>query len=212
MKNTGHLWIIVLPILAFVFGSIPFGYVIGRLFYRTDITKQGSGNIGAMNALRALGKTGAITVLLLDALKGFIPVFIAVHVFSRYFGTGDFSNPIFARYVALVAALAVAGHCFSPWLGFKGGKGVATGFGAILGIAWPVGLIGFIVWIVTALMTRYSSLSSMLASIAAPIALWFLTHSGWLTAWGAFIVLLILYAHRENIARLRSGTENRITL
>jgi glycerol-3-phosphate acyltransferase PlsY len=207
-----NVYLVGLPILAFLFGSIPFGLVIGRFFYRTDITKHGSGNIGAMNAMRTIGAKGAIAVLLLDALKGFVPVFIAVHFFAKYFNANGYNDPTFARYVVLVAALAIIGHCFSPWLQFKGGKGVATGFGAIIGIAWPVALIAFIAWTIVAVSTRYSSLSSMFACVVAAVTLWFLSYSLWLTAWGVFITLLIIYTHRDNLNRLRKGTENRIRL
>jgi|SRR5581483_219653 len=205
-----NMYVISLPICAFLFGSIPFGLLIGRVFYGTDITKHGSGNIGTMNAMRTLGTKGAIAVLLLDTLKGFIPTFIAVHVFAKYFNANGFADPAFARYVTLVAALAIIGHCFSPWLHFKGGKGVATGFGAILGIAWPVAVIALAAWIIVAVSTRYSSLSSMLGCVVAAVTLWLLTYSPWLTAWGIFITLLIIYTHRDNLNRLRNGTENRI--
>jgi len=190
----------LLLVAAFLVGSIPFGYLIGRAFYHTDIRAQGSGNIGAMNAMRSLGKRGAAAVLILDALKGFVPVAL-VHRFVP----GDLA-------VALAAALAVLGHCFSPWLGFKGGKGVATSIGALFGIAWPAGLIAIAGWILGAALTRYSSVGSMLAAVVAIPALWFFTHSPVLTLYGLVIAALIVYAHRENIERLRAGAENRIRL
>lgn len=190
----------LLLVAAFLIGSIPFGYLIGRAFYRTDIRAQGSGNIGAMNAMRSLGKRGAAAVLILDALKGFVPVAL-----MQRFVPGDLA-------VALAAALAVIGHCYSPWLGFKGGKGVATSIGALFGIAWPVGLIAIAGWIAGAALTRYSSVGSMLAAIVAIPALWLFTHSPVLALYSLLIAALIVYAHRENIERLRSGTENRIRL
>ena len=189
-----------LLVAAFLVGSIPFGYLIGRAFYHTDLRAQGSGNIGAMNAMRSLGKRGAAAVLILDALKGFVPV-----VLMERFVPGDFA-------IALAAALAVIGHCFSPWLGFKGGKGVVTSVGALFGIAWPLGLVAILAWIAGAAATRYSSVGSMLASVVAIPALWFVTGSPALTLYGALIAVLIVYAHRENIGRLRAGTENRIRL
>ena len=115
-------------IASFLIGSIPFGYVIGVLFFKTDIRKAGSGNIGAMNAMRTIGKGGAVAVLLLDALKGFFPPHAAAHI------------DLLPSGVAIVAACAVLGHCFSPWMGWKGGKGVATSFGAIFALCWPAGL------------------------------------------------------------------------
>jgi glycerol-3-phosphate acyltransferase PlsY len=187
-----------LLVAAFLIGSIPFGYLIGRVFYNTDIRAQGSGNIGAMNAMRSLGKRGAAAVLVLDALKGFAPV-----VLMQRFVPGDLA-------VALAAALAVLGHCYSPWLGFKGGKGVATSVGALFGIAWPLGLVAIAGWIAGAALTRYSSVGSMLAAVVAVPALWFVTGSPILTLYGALVAALIVYAHRENIDRLRTGTENRI--
>ncbi|MDQ2992708.1 MAG: glycerol-3-phosphate 1-O-acyltransferase PlsY [Candidatus Eremiobacteraeota bacterium] len=189
-----------LLIAAFLIGSIPFGYLIGRFIYGTDIRATGSGNIGAMNAMRSLGKRGAVAVLVLDALKGFIPV-----VLMGRFVPSDLA-------IALAASLAVVGHCYSPWLGFKGGKGVATSVGALFGIAWPLGLIAIGGWVVGAAVTRYSSVGSMLAVLIAIPALWFFTHSPVLTVYGVLIAGLIVYAHRENIERLRAGTENRIRL
>ncbi len=194
---------------AFLIGSIPFGYVIGRVFYRTDIRTLGSGNIGAMNALRTLGKAGALAVLLLDALKGFVPTIWALAFFR---GRLDIEGlpPADQIIGALVATGAVLGHCFSPWLRFRGGKGVATSFGATLALCWPAGLIGVGGWVVGAALTRYSSVGSMLGSVVAAISIWFFTGSVPETLYGAFATLLILFTHRENIARLRAGTERAI--
>ncbi|HET9030674.1 MAG TPA: glycerol-3-phosphate 1-O-acyltransferase PlsY [Candidatus Aquilonibacter sp.] len=184
---------------SFLIGSIPFGYVIGRFFYRTDIRKSGSGNIGAMNALRTLGKTGAVSVLLLDALKGALPVLLVHHF-------GD-------TLAAVAAGCAVLGHCLSPWLGWKGGKGVATSFGAIFALSWPAGLIVVLGWIIGALvLSKYSSVGSMLANIVAPFALFFFTRSLAETLYGVFVAAFIVWTHRENVERLRHGNENRITL
>ena len=116
----------------FLIGSIPFGYLIGRFFYRTDIRKSGSGNIGAMNALRTLGKGGAIAVLLLDALKGCAPV--VYYALVRSFVTQRLDSTRSAAAHRSPQRRAVLGHCFSPWLGWKGGKGVATSFGAIFAL------------------------------------------------------------------------------
>ncbi len=186
-------------IIAFLIGSIPWGVVISRTFYRTDIRQSGSGNIGAMNALRTLGKSGAIAVLLLDAGKGIIPTAVAIAVFHDL------------HLAALVATFAVLGHCFSPWLGFKGGKGVATSFGAIFALSWPAGLCSVVGWLVGALSTTYSSVGSMLGNIVAPFALWYFTRDWWVTGYGVFSALFILYTHRENIARIREGRESGIS-
>jgi len=194
---------------AFLVGSIPFGYIIGRFFYRIDIRSQGSGNIGAMNALRTLGKAGAIAVLLLDALKGFLPAFWGLGFFANHLDVEGWppTNQILA---SLIATGAVFGHCFSPWLRFKGGKGVATSFGAIFALCWPAGLVAAGGWVAGAALTRYSSVGSMLGSILAPFAIWGFTHSLPETAYGAFAALLILFTHRENIRRLQAGTEGAI--
>ncbi len=198
MNGAVSVTVLLVAVGAFFIGSIPFGYLIGRFFYRIDIRKAGSGNIGAMNALRTLGKTGAIAVLLLDALKGALPVLV-VHQSDTL--------------AALAAACAVLGHCFSPWLGWKGGKGVATAFGAILALSWPAGLVFVLAWIVGALLvTKYSSVGSMLANVAAPFALYGFTRSPAETIFGVFVAIFIIWTHRENLGRLRNGTENRISL
>jgi glycerol-3-phosphate acyltransferase PlsY len=191
----------IATVAAFAIGSIPFGYLIGRLFYRTDLRAEGSGNIGAMNALRTLGKTGGATVLVLDALKGFLPV---------YFATGYFRSSQLVE--AIVAAAAVAGHCYSPWLRWRGGKGVATSFGAIFGLSWAAGVVAVGGWIAGALLTQYSSVGSMIGSALAPLALWIFTGSPALLLYGIVAACFIVYTHRENIARLRAGTEGPIKL
>lgn len=205
--------LIAIPILCFLggflIGSIPFGYLIGKAFYRTDIRTQGSGNIGAMNALRTLGKGGAIAVLLLDALKGFVPTLWALWFFQ---GRLDLENlpPGQEILAAIVATGAVLGHCYSPWLHFRGGKGVATSFGAIFALSWPAGLVAVAGWLAGAAVTRYSSVGSMLGSVLAPFALWSFTRSLPETAYGIFAALLILWKHRENIERVRAGKEGAI--
>ncbi|MBV8117153.1 MAG: glycerol-3-phosphate 1-O-acyltransferase PlsY [Candidatus Eremiobacteraeota bacterium] len=195
------LAVMLAAVCAFAIGSIPFGYLIGRFFYRTDLRSQGSGNIGAMNALRTLGKAGGAAVLVLDALKGFATVYAAAKIFSGS-----------AVVEAIVAAAAVAGHCYSPWLHWRGGKGVATSFGAIFGLSWPAGLVAVAGWLAGALLTQYSSVGSMIGSALAPVALWFFTGSAALTFYGVAAAFFIAYTHRENIARLRAGTEGAIRL
>lgn len=210
LSTTNLVWVLVftaliIAVVSFLIGSIPFGYLIGRFFYRTDLRKSGSGNIGAMNALRTLGRGGAVAVLLLDAAKGALPVVIAWYIFGRS-DLGQIAESI-------AAACAVLGHCFSPWLGWKGGKGVATSFGAIFALSWPAGLVCVLAWVLGALViTKYSSVGSMLANAVAPFALFFFTRSWAEAAYGVFVAFLIAWAHRENIGRLRSGTENRISL
>lgn len=206
---------IAIPIVsfigAFLIGSIPFGYLIGRLFYRTDIRTQGSGNIGAMNALRTLGKGGAVAVLLLDALKGFVPTLWALGFFHGHLDL-DTLPPTEQILASIIAAGTVLGHCFSPWLRFRGGKGVATSFGAIYALSWPAGLVATAGWLAGAAITRFSSVGSMLGSVLAPFAIWFFTRSVPETAYGVFAAVLILFTHRENLRRLRAGTEGAIRL
>lgn len=207
--------IIAIPIVtfigAFLVGSIPFGYVIGRLFYHTDIRRQGSGNIGAMNALRTLGTTGAVAVLLLDALKGFVPTLWAVGFFRGHLDIEGWP-PSDQLMGSLVATAAIVGHCFSPWLRFKGGKGVATSFGALLALSWPAGLVAIGGWIAGVTLTRYSSVGSLLGSVLAPLAVYGFTASVPETCYAVFAAVLIIYTHRENVARLRAGTEGPIRL
>jgi glycerol-3-phosphate acyltransferase PlsY len=189
---------IVAAAVAFAVGAIPFGVLVSRAFYGTDIRSSGSGNIGAANALRTLGKRGAIAVLVLDALKGFAPAL----------AFGALGGPVPA---AVAAVASVAGHCWSPFLGFKGGKGVATFLGAVIALWWPAGIAFAIVWIAAVLACGYASVGSMLASLAMAPVLWFgLGRTGLLA--GLVSALLIVYRHRENLDRLRRGTENRLSL
>ena len=188
-------------VAAFVFGylcgSIPFGVLITRLAGAPDIRGIGSGNIGATNVLRTGRKGLAAATLLGDMLKGTVAVFVIVHVFGR--------NP------AIAAALgAFLGHLFPVWLKFKGGKGVATYIGLLLGFGLWIPLLAFCVtWAVVAAATRYSSLAALLASIAAPMAI---SLNGDVPELRLFMILSILlwFMHRANISRLTHGTESRI--
>ena len=183
---------------SFLLGSIPFGFVIARIFYRTDIRKSGSGNIGAMNALRTIGKGGALAVLLLDAGKGFLPVFLLLHA---------------PRLAAACGIAVVLGHCFSPWLRWKGGKGVATSFGVIGAFSWPALLVVLVCYVLGAFaISKYSSVGSMLSNAVSPIALYLFTHEPTFAAYGVFAALFIVWTHRENIERLRAGTEGPLKL
>jgi glycerol-3-phosphate acyltransferase PlsY len=187
-----------LVVASFFIGAIPFGLVVSRLFFRRDLRSEGSGNIGAANALRSLGKGGAIAVLVLDALKGALPV-----IAGRELGSET---------LALTAAFAaILGHCFSPFLNFRGGKGVATNLGAVLAIAWPAGGIFAVIWLTVVLVSGFSSAGSLLASIAMAPALWFLAGPA-AGIYGLASALLIVFMHRANIARLRAGTESVLPL
>jgi len=182
-------------LLGYAFGSIPFGLILTKLAGKGDVRKQGSGNIGATNVLRTGSKGLAAATLLLDLAKGFVPVFIARELF--WFDMG------------WTALFAVIGHCFPIWLGFKGGKGVATNAGVCFGLAWQLGAVYAVVWIALLAITRISSVAGMGAVIAAAIA-------GWVFDWPTFgkvlvlVALLIVFLHRANIARLMAGTEPRV--
>ncbi len=179
----------------YLLGSIPFGLLLTRIGGAGDIRAIGSGNIGATNVLRTGRKDLAAATVILDALKGTVAVLIAWH---------------FGPYPAMAAALgALLGHLFPVWLGFRGGKGVATFVGCMLGLYWPAALVFAIVWLAVAFITRYSSAAGLAAIIASAIALAIL-HSIEFAVLGLIMVLLILWKHRENIMRLRAGTETKI--
>jgi len=182
-------------IAAFLIGSLPFGMLVSRL-YRKDISKEGSGNIGAANVLRTLGRPAGIIVLLLDAAKGFAPTYVAM---DRW-GLG----------LALAVALAaILGHCYSPWMRFKGGKGVATELGALFALAWPAGVVFVGVWSVIVFASGYASVGSLVASLSSIPTLW-LFDGGWAALYAVVVVALIGWRHRENLRRLRAGRENRL--
>jgi acyl phosphate:glycerol-3-phosphate acyltransferase len=182
-------------LLGYLLGSIPFGLVLTRLAGGGDLRAVGSGNIGATNVLRTGRKGLAAATLLLDGAKGAVAVLIAQYI-----------NP---DYGVLGAAAAFFGHCYPVWLGFRGGKGVATYAGIALALLWPVGLVYAAVWLGTLAFTRYSSLSGLLAAIAIPVA------AAW---WGNVevailfiaLTLVVIWKHRDNIGRLFAGTEPRI--
>jgi len=183
-------------VIGYLLGSIPFGLVLTRLAGTQDIRSIGSGSIGATNVLRTGRKSLAAGTLLFDALKGTVAVLIAGYV----------AGPN----AAMVAGLgAFLGHLFPVWLKFKGGKGVATYIGVLLGLFWPGMVVFCLLWLATAFTTRYSSLSALVAAFITPIFLWWFGHLA-LAALFAVLTLLLFYAHRENIKRLQAGKESRI--
>jgi glycerol-3-phosphate acyltransferase PlsY len=183
-------------IFGYLCGSIPFGVILTRLAGTQDLRSIGSGSIGATNVLRTGRKSLAAGTLLGDLLKGTVAVIIA----------GYFDGPNAAMLAALGAFL---GHLFPVWLKFRGGKGVAVYIGVLLGLFWPAALLFCAVWLLIAVITRYSSLSALIASLVTPILLWWLGHLA-LAALFAALTLLVFYAHRENISRLLAGTEGKI--
>ena len=234
------LWLC--PLIAFLIGSIPFGLLISRA-YGVDIRQHGSGNIGATNVLRVLGKKPGIGCLLLDALKGFLPVLIAISLIrfpnsspalaldSLWHLAG--SPPAVPRETAqlihvLAGLAAILGHNYSPWLGFRGGKGIATSAGVVIALMPFAVILLFAAWALLFLSTRYVSVASMGAALLLPV----ITHLGarfhhvandpsqpslwqaglWnkpLFAMSCAIALLAIWSHRANIRRLLNGTENR---
>lgn len=185
-------------VLAFLFGSIPVGLIVAKLVYRTDIRRAGSGNIGAANAARTLGRTAGVLVLVLDALKGFIPTILAQDI-------GGLPLALFAGFAA------IAGHCYSPWLRMRGGKGVATELGVTFALAWQAALIFVGVWVLAVLATGYASVGSLLASFSTIATLWFFLYCDARAAlYATFACALIAWRHRENIRRLLQGRENRL--
>ena len=194
--TTDPMLLILTAVLAYALGSIPFGIVITRLMGLGDLRQIGSGNIGATNVLRTGNKKAALATLIFDAAKGGVAV-----LFARWLLGED---------AAQVAGLAsFLGHLYPVWLKFRGGKGVATFLGILLALAWPIGLAVCGTWLVTALVTRISSLSALVAAASSPV---------WLLIFGprqalalaVVLTVLIILRHASNIARIRAGTEVKI--
>jgi glycerol-3-phosphate acyltransferase PlsY len=183
-------------IFGYLCGSIPFGLILTRLAGTQDIRSVGSGNIGATNVLRTGRKGLAAATLLGDAIKGTAAVLIIRHFWGLE--------------LAMIAGLgAFLGHLFPLWLGFKGGKGVATYIGVLLGLAWPIALAFCLIWLAAAALTRYSSLAALIASAAVPVLLW-ITGAHAQALLFASLTALLWIMHRGNIVRLWQGTESRI--
>jgi len=186
----------VTAIGAYLLGSVPFGLLMARAFGLGDLRRIGSGNIGATNVLRTGNRTAAALTLVLDAGKGAMAVLAARAL------AGETAAQI-------AAAAAFLGHCYPVWLGFRGGKGVATFLGTLIALAWPVGLVACGIWTAVAALFRYSSLAALAAAATAPIWALVLDRPGVALA-AAIMAALIFLRHAGNIARLRAGTEPRI--
>lgn len=185
----------ILPaILGYLFGAIPFGLVITRLAGLGDIREIGSGNIGATNVLRTGRKDLALVTLLLDGGKAAIAIIVAM---------------LFGWRPEIAGAAAFLGHCYPVWLKFKGGKGVATFYGALFALHFPAGLFAALIWLGTAYITRYSSLSALLAAAATPLVLFAMGRPAYAIA-ALFMGVLIYVRHRANIERLLAGDEPKI--
>ena len=186
-------------ILGYLLGSIPSGWLAGRWLKGIDLREIGSGSTGATNVLRQVGKGPALIVFLIDVGKGAAAVLIA-----RALGLGDWIQ-------VLAGLTALAGHIWPVWLGFKGGKAVATGLGMFLGLAWPVGLASFGVFLAVFSLSRYVSLASVLAAISLPLLMAAGTDSNANLVVALVAMLLVLWRHRSNIKRLINGTEPKLS-
>jgi glycerol-3-phosphate acyltransferase PlsY len=199
---------LLVAVTAYLLGSIPFGFLLVRLFLKEDIRSMGSGNIGATNVVRSGAKgLGALTFLL-DACKGYFAVFVAGQIALQP-GLAQVPRE---NAVALAALCATLGHIYTVWLSFKGGKGVATAFGVFLALSPWAALAALAVFAITFALSRYVSLASIVASVAFPIAALFLPHPAyglWLTAAMLVVPAIVIVKHHQNIARLLHGTEYR---
>lgn len=191
--------------LAYLLGSIPTGLLVGRL-RGIDVRKHGSGNVGATNVARVVGKLPGLFVLIVDAAKGYVPVtLIASKAVAMEAGWPAENLRI------LLGVVAVAGHIWNPFLQFKGGRGVATGLGVLLGLDGRVGVGSLLVWLIVVFLTKYVSIASISAAVASCFLMALLGHSV-LWVWGAIAVaLVILWRHRPNLLRLLQGEEPKIS-
>jgi glycerol-3-phosphate acyltransferase PlsY len=214
--------IFIVAIPAFLLGSIPFGFLLVRIFRKRDIRKYGSGNIGATNVARSGAKGLAIVTLLLDGLKGYAAVGFAhwyllrttVEGSSGYYATYEKLTPeMVVTLTALAGLCAILGHMFTPWLGFEGGKGVATAAGAFAGLAPRAVLVSLVVFLIVVAITRYVSLGSILGALAFPVACWWMIpimRDPFTMPLIVITALLIIWRHRANLQRIRAGTESRL--
>lgn len=186
---------------AYIFGSIPWGYVLCRAVKKIDIRKHGSGNIGATNVYRTAGPVLGISVLILDILKGLLPVLLAKVFF--------FTDPV---YLMATGIASILGHNFSLFLRGRGGKGVSTSFGVIIGLFPLPALIALLIWTAVTATTRYVSAGSIIASLSMPFFIYAFHRNPVFTAAGIIVSIMIVYTHRSNIKRLLEKKENRIRL
>jgi acyl phosphate:glycerol-3-phosphate acyltransferase len=196
MENLSH--ILLWAVLGYLLGSIPFGLLLTRAVGLGDIRGIGSGNIGATNVLRTGNKELAAATLLLDAIKGAVAVWLA-----RRFGPVDMLNPMVAGVAAFI------GHVFPIWLKFKGGKGVATFWGTLMALAWPLGLSFAGLWLITLGLFRMSSLAALVGAVLVPLIAGF-SYGPTMALGTGLMAIIILLRHRENITRLIKGSEPKI--
>jgi acyl phosphate:glycerol-3-phosphate acyltransferase len=199
---------LLVGLAAYLLGSIPFGFVLVRLFLKEDIREKGSGNIGATNVVRSGAKKLGMLTFALDVCKGFIAVWLASRI---AFAPGLAAVPL-QNAEALAAFCAILGHIYTIWLRFKGGKGVATALGVFLALAPLAALASLAVFTVVFALTKYVSLASILASVAFPVFAMLLPHAPyrpWLVAVILVVPVIVIAKHRQNITRLINGTEYR---
>jgi glycerol-3-phosphate acyltransferase PlsY len=189
---------IVAAIAAYLVGSIPFAVVVSRVMGLPDPRSFGSGNPGATNVLRSGNKMAALLTLAGDALKGWVAVWVALQM--------GFAEDV----VAVVAIAVFLGHVFPVWLRFQGGKGVATAAGVLFAIDWRVGVAVLVVWITVVVVSRYSSLGALTASLFAPVAVYYVVGAGPLLAAACAMCLVLVWRHKANIGKLLRGEESRI--
>ena len=194
-------------LLAYLLGSLSFAVIVSKLMGLSDPRSYGSKNPGATNVLRSGSKPAAVATLLLDGLKGWLPV-VLVKWFGGDYGLGDGT-------VAAVALAAFLGHLYPVFFQFKGGKGVATAAGVLLGVSWLLGLATLLTWAIVAFFSRYSSLASLAAAVFAPLYYLLGNREAWYVDKGILIVMfaisaLLIYRHRENINKLLKGTESKL--
>ncbi|HYM90184.1 MAG TPA: glycerol-3-phosphate 1-O-acyltransferase PlsY [bacterium] len=186
-------------ILSYLVGAIPTGLIVVRVLTGEDIRRHGSGNIGTVNVLRVAGAATAVIVLAVDILKGIAPVLLALRMG-------------FAPWTVVLSGLAaIIGHNWSVFLGWQGGKGIATSFGVLLGLSWQAAAVAAVVWVVAVTLTRYASLGSLLGVVSVPITLWRLHQPHEYVYLGVIVAFLAIYRHRANIQRLVTGAELHIT-
>jgi len=186
--------IIIIIFISYIMGSIPFGFILTKFFLKKDIREIGSGNIGATNALRTGNKIIGYSTLIFDVIKAIIPI-----LFVKFYNN---------EYIFLTSLSVFIGHVFPVWLKFKGGKGVATYIGILFCLNYILGIIFTLSWLVVYLISKYSSLSSLISSLAIPVYLFFFTNE---SNYYFYIIMFILifYTHRENIKRLKNNTESK---
>ena len=189
----------LLFVLAYVVGSIPFGVVVGKVFYGVDVREHGSGNVGTTNVFRVLGKRAGIAVMICDILKGYIPAAIAAALFHPWFAI-------------FIAAAPVVGHIYSIFLKGRGGKGIATGAGVVLALVPLAFAIIFATWLVLIVLTRYVSVASLVAALMVPVLTIAFREPLPYEIAGVLVAILVWWAHRGNIQRLLAGEESRVRL